>query len=104
MSLAEKQLLAASKAAGAFELVASQDPSEITPEKLKQYAAVAFYTSGDLPIDKEALIDYVKGGGGFACIHNGLATLMTYAPYGELVGAEFDGHPWDQVVKVKVED
>jgi uncharacterized protein len=104
MSLAEKQLLAASKAAGAFELVASQDPSEITPGKLAQYAAVAFYTSGDLPIDKEALIDYVKGGGGFACIHNGLATLMTYAPYGQLVGAEFDGHPWDQIVTVKVED
>ncbi len=104
LSLAEKQLTEAAKAAGAFELVASQDPAEMSPEKLKQYAAVAFYTSGDLPIDKEALIDYVKNGGGFACIHNALATLMTYKPYGEMVGAEFDGHPWDQVVTVKVED
>jgi uncharacterized protein len=104
MSLAEKQLSGAAKAAGAFDLVASQDPAEVTRDKLGQYAAVAFYTSGDLPIDKEALIDYVKNGGGFACIHNGLATLMTYAPYGQMVGAEFDGHPWDQMVTVKVED
>ena len=104
LSLAEQKLSEAAKAAGAFELVASQDPAQITPENLKQYAAVAFYTSGDLPIDKEALINYVKGGGGFACIHNALATLMNYAPYGQLVGAEFDGHPWDQMVTVKVED
>ncbi len=104
MSLAEKQLLAASKAAGAFELVVSQDPAEVTADGLKKYAAVAFYTSGDIPIDKDAFINYVKEGGGFACIHNALATLMTYKPYGEMVGAEFDGHPWDQVVTVKVED
>src|SRR5581483_1617151 len=53
MSLAEKQLLGAAQTAGAFELIGSQDRSEITPEKLKQYAAVAFYPSCELPIDKE---------------------------------------------------
>jgi type 1 glutamine amidotransferase len=89
---------------GKIELVTSQDPGEVTADKLKRYRAVAFYTSGDLPIDKEALLEYVRGGGGFVCIHNGMATLMKYPPYGEMVGGSFDGHPWDQEVGIRVED
>ncbi|HLY08806.1 MAG TPA: ThuA domain-containing protein [Planctomycetota bacterium] len=90
--------------AGRIDLVLSQDASEITAEKLKPYRAVAFYTSGELPIDKEALLDYVRSGGGFVCIHNGMATLMTYPPYAEMVGAAFDGHPWNQEIGIRVED
>ncbi|HVR85361.1 MAG TPA: ThuA domain-containing protein [Planctomycetota bacterium] len=102
LSLAEQALKDA--CGSAAQLVTTQDPGEVTAEKLKQYRAVAFYTSGDLPIDKEALLEYVRGGGGFVCIHNGMATLMKYPPYGEMVGASFDGHPWDQEIGIRVED
>jgi acetyl esterase/lipase/type 1 glutamine amidotransferase len=102
LSLVEEKLEAASR--GQLDLVTTQDPSRITAETLKSCRAVVFYTSGDLPIEKEALLEYVKGGGGFVCVHNGMATLMKYPPYGEMVGASFDGHPWDQEIAVRVED
>jgi acetyl esterase/lipase/type 1 glutamine amidotransferase len=101
-SLVEQQ--AKEACAGRIDLVTTQDAGEITAEKLKSYRAVAFYTSGELPIDKDALLDYVKSGGGFVCIHNGMATLMKYPPYGEMVGASFDGHPWNQEIGIRVED
>ena len=85
-------------------MVATQDLGEITREKLKGYKGVVFYTTGELEIDKEALIDFVKAGGGFAGIHSATDTLYKYAPYGELVGGYFDGHPWHEKVTVKVED
>jgi type 1 glutamine amidotransferase len=102
LSFAEQALREACR--GRVDLVTTQDPAEVTAEKLKGYRAVAFYTSGDLPIDKEALLEYVRAGGGFVCIHNGMATLMKYPPYGDMVGASFDGHPWDQDIGVRVED
>jgi len=102
LSLAERQLEEASR--GRFLLEATQDAGSLTAGKLKAYRAVVFYTSGDLPIDKEALLTYVRDGGGFVCVHNAMATLMKYPPYGDMIGGSFDGHPWNQEVSVKVED
>src|SRR5262245_21578837 len=48
---------------GAFEAVVSEDCSLIDAEKLRQFAAVVFYTTGELPISdsqKAALIEFVK--------------------------------------------
>lgn len=101
-SLVERQLEAACR--GRLDVELSQDSGMITAEKLKAYRAVVFYTSGELPIDKEALLAYVRDGGGFVCVHNAMATLMKYPPYGEMVGASFDGHPWNQEIEVRVED
>jgi acetyl esterase/lipase/type 1 glutamine amidotransferase len=102
LSLAEEALTGACR--GELHLVTTQDPRVITAENLRSYAAVIFYTSGELPIDKEGLLEYVRSGGGFVCVHNGMATLMKYPPYGEMVGGSFDGHPWDQEITVRVED
>jgi acetyl esterase/lipase/type 1 glutamine amidotransferase len=101
-SLVERQLEGACQ--GRFDLELSQDAASLTAEKLRSYRAVVFYTSGDLPIDKGALLAYVRGGGGFVCVHNAMATLMKYPAYGEMVGASFDGHPWNQEIAIKVED
>jgi len=102
LSWAEKQLQRAAK--GRFEVVATQDLGAITRENLKGYKGVVFYTTGELAIDKEALIDFVKEGGGFAGIHSATDTLYKYPPYGELVGGYFDGHPWHERVTVRVDD
>jgi type 1 glutamine amidotransferase len=102
LSFAEKQLQAAAK--DRFDVVATQDLGELGREKLKGYQAVVFYTTGELPIDVEALTDFVKAGGGFAGIHSATDTLYKSAPYGEMIGGYFDGHPWHEKVRIKVED
>jgi type 1 glutamine amidotransferase len=102
LAAAEEALLQAAR--GRFEVVATQDCGEVTAEKLKGYSAVVFYTSGELPIDAAALLDYVRGGGGFVGIHCATDTLYKNAAYGEMIGGYFDGHPWHQQVRVRVED
>jgi type 1 glutamine amidotransferase len=102
LSFAERQLQAAAK--DRFDVVATQDLGELGREKLKGYQGVVFYTTGELPIDVEALTDFVKAGGGFAGIHSATDTLYKSAPYGEMIGGYFDGHPWHEKVRIKVED
>jgi type 1 glutamine amidotransferase len=102
LSFAEKQLQAAAR--GRFDVVATQDLGELTREKLKGYQGVVFYTTGELPIDVAALTEFVAAGGGFAGIHSATDTLYKSAAYGELIGGYFDGHPWHEKVRVKVED
>ncbi|MGL4422952.1 MAG: ThuA domain-containing protein, partial [Gemmataceae bacterium] len=46
---------------------------------------------------------WVKAGGAFAGTHCATDTLYNTA-YGELVGGYFDGHPWTQKIKLRVED
>jgi type 1 glutamine amidotransferase len=90
-----------------------QPPQEVTKdncgrinaETLKNFDAVLFFTTG-APVTKEELEDlsaWVKAGGAFAGTHCATDTLYV-EPYGELIGAFFDGHPWTQKVKLHVED
>ncbi|GEM_PF-214124 len=101
LSLAEVKLKAAARG---FQVDCTQDCSEVTAEKLAEYAAVVFYTTGELPIDADALVDFVRRGGGFVGIHCATDTLYEHAGYGEMIGGRFDGHPWHEEVSVRVED
>jgi uncharacterized protein len=50
---------------GAFDIVATEDLSEFSTENLKLYAAVMFYTTGEIPmsgVQKTALLDFVCHG------------------------------------------
>jgi len=92
---------------GAFEVTVSEDCALISREGLAQFAAVAFYTTGELPISddqKSALLDFVKSGKGFVGIHSATDTFYKWPEYGEMIGGYFDGHPWHQEVTIKVED
>ncbi len=105
LSLAEAQLKEACR--GAFEVEATQDCAAISRENLARFEAVALYTTGELPFaggQKEALLDFVRGGGGFVGIHSAADTFYEWPGYGELVAGRFDGHPWVQKVRVRVED
>ena len=105
LSLAEAQLKEACR--GAFEVEATQDCAAISRENLARFEAVVFYTTGELPFDdgqKEALLEFVRDGGGFVGIHSAADTFYEWPAYGELIGARFDGHPWVQKVRVRVED
>ena len=51
-----------------------------------------------------ALIEFVRGGKGFAGIHSATDTFYKWPEYGELIGGYFDGHPWHEEITVRVED
>jgi uncharacterized protein len=92
---------------GAFEATVTQDCSLISEASLKQYAAVVFFTTGELPLDdaqKKAFIEFVRSGRGFVGIHSATDTFYKWPEYLELIGGYFDGHPWHQEVTVRVED
>jgi uncharacterized protein len=107
LPLSEQILKQVGERSGAFEVTATQDCSLVSRDNLKQYDAVVFYTTGELPISDEqkaAFLDFVKSGKGFVGIHSATDTFYKWAEYGEMIGGYFDQHPWHQDVTVKVED
>jgi uncharacterized protein len=92
---------------GRFTVLASEDLTNLNPERLNTFDAVFFFTSGELPISdvqKQALLDFVRNGKGFGGAHSATDTLYTWPEYGQLIGGIFDGHPWTQQVRIDVEE
>lgn len=95
------------RVSGAFEVTVSEDAGVISDRGLRDYAAVLFYTSGELPLaepQKRALLAFVRSGKGFIGLHSATDTFYRWPEYGEMIGAYFDGHPWHTSVGVRVED
>lgn len=85
----------------------TDDVTALTRSNLARYDAVLFFTSGELPLDadgKQALVEFIANGKGFAGVHSATDTFYQWPEYGEIIGARFDGHPWVQTVRVDVED
>jgi type 1 glutamine amidotransferase len=77
----------------------------INKDTLKNFDCVLFFTTGN-PCNKDELVDlmdWVKAGGAFAGTHCATDTLYN-TPYGDLIGGYFDGHPWHQKIKLKLDD
>jgi uncharacterized protein len=92
---------------GLFKTTVSQDVSVFTPENLKKYVAVMFYTTGELPMtdaEKAAFIDVVKSGHGFIGVHSTTDTFYMWPEYLQLIGGYFNDHPWHQLVTIEVAD
>ena len=92
---------------GVFEVTATEDASEFSTENLERYAAVMFYTTGELPMSdaqKAALLNFVRSGRGFLGVHSATDTFYTWPDYLDLVGGYFNGHPWHQAVTIEVVD
>ncbi len=105
LSLAETELIAATK--DRWDVETTQDCATFDWSTLSSYDAVVFYTTGELPIPPEGrrlLLNYVSLGGGFVGIHPATDTLYSWPAYGRMIGGYFDGHPWHQKVRVKVEN
>jgi uncharacterized protein len=95
------------QSSGLFDVTATEDVSQLSTENLARYAAVMFYTTGELPISaaqKTALLDFVRSGHGFVGVHSATDTFYEWADYGALIGGYFDGHPWHQSVRIDVAD
>ena len=92
-----------------FDVVCSQDPKIIEGD-LGQYAAIAFYTTGN-PISAEGkanLLGAIHGGTGFVGIHSATDTFRiqdsaeAIDPYTAMIGAEFLVHASQQKARMKV--
>ena len=92
---------------GAFATAVTEDVAAFTAENLKNYDAIMFNTTGELPMDdaqKKAFIDFVRSGRGFAAVHSATDTFYMWGEFGELIGGYFNGHPWHQMVTIEVTD
>jgi uncharacterized protein len=93
---------------GAFTIELSQDAATaITRENLSRFDVVLFYTTGDLKIEKSEMDYFVQEWlkqpkHGFIGIHSATDTLKNDPRYVELVGGNFNGHPWGQNTKVAI--
>ncbi len=106
--LVESTFMDLSAKTGLFDVVCSQNSrAEISDEALKNYDAVFFYTTGELPLteaQKSDLLSFIRKGKGFGGSHCATDTFYKWKDYGELIGGYFDGHPWHQKIRVIVED
>jgi len=92
---------------GLFDTTVTQDVGAFTPENLKKYDVVMFYTTGELPMteaEKSAFMNFVRSGHGFVGVHSATDTFYNWQDYLELVGGYFNDHPWHQQVTVDVAD
>ena len=92
---------------GLFDTTVTQDVGAFTPENLKKYDVVMFYTTGELPMtqaEKDAFVHFVKSGHGFVGVHSATDTFYEWQPYLEMIGGYFNDHPWHQLVTVNVVD
>jgi len=92
---------------GAFETLATDDCSVMNGERLSEFSALLFTTSGDLPLNdrqKNILLRSVRDGGGFVGVHNATLTFPSFTEFGEMLGGYFNSHPWTQEIAVIVED
>ncbi|HZT71385.1 MAG TPA: ThuA domain-containing protein [Terriglobia bacterium] len=92
---------------GLFDTTVTQDVGAFTPENLKKYDVVMFYTTGELPMteaEKNAFINFIRSGHGFVGVHSATDTFYEWEPYLELIGGYFNDHPWHQQVTVDVAD
>lgn len=53
---------------------------------------------------RQRFLDFVRNGKGLVGIHAATDCLSDWAEYGELIGGYFDGHPWSENVRVKLDD
>jgi len=92
---------------GMFQTLDTEDCSLVNTENLREFSAVLFATTGELPMNeeqKEALVRFVKQGKGFIGVHNATDTFYEFPEYGEMIGGYFQAHPWTQEVTAIVED
>ena len=114
---AEKILIELGKKNG-FDVTATKDGTLFTPEKLKEFDVIAFYTTGDLtkpgtdktpPMPaggKEALLDFIRQGKGFVGFHCASDTFHSEKgkvdPYIRMCGGEFKSHGKQQKSRILI--
>jgi len=98
---AEIAMIDLGKKTGLLTCDCTQDcAADFTIENLKKYDIVAFYTTLDLPISDDAKRYFFgewiyQKGHGVLGFHSAGDTFHDYAPYWDMMGGVFIGHPWN---------
>jgi type 1 glutamine amidotransferase len=83
---------------GAYTVTIAHDMDVFTPENLAKYDAVLFESTTQLkfndPKQREALLNFIKGGKGFIGIHAASDNFPTWPEAVKMIGGQFNGHPW----------
>lgn len=53
---------------------------------------------------EQRFVDFVRNGKGLVGVHAATDCLYKWPVYGEMMGGYFNGHPWNENVRVKLED
>lgn len=118
LATAERVFLELGQKSGAYEGTVLEgykqnqkeiDLSAVTPEYLDQFAAVMFFTTGELPFtdaQKQALVDFIRNGKAWIGTHSATDTYYKWEDYrANMSGAYFRGHgPNDKNLTLKIED
>lgn len=92
---------------GLYRTLATDDCDAITPPRLRDASALLFTASGDLPFTRAqwaALLAFIRDGGGFIGVHNATVIPDGHDDFIAMLGGQFNGHPWTDAVRVRVED
>ena len=92
---------------GAFDTTVTEDVADFTAQNLKNYDAVMFNTTGELPMtdqQKKDFLDFVRSGHGFIAVHSATDTFYMWSDFNDLIGGYFNGHPWHEMVTIEVAD
>jgi len=96
---ANKAIELMGKKTGAFETVFSEEMSVFNPESLKEFDAIVLNNTTNLefedPALRQSLLDFVKSGKGLMGIHAATDNFYNWPEAAEMLGGQFDGHPWD---------
>jgi type 1 glutamine amidotransferase len=117
MAPAEKVFKDIATEAG-YEVHFSQDFHDLSrPEDYQRFDAITFYTSGNPPIHRPGLLQWLKQGGALIGIHSatdsfrhdikreGVMTTHGWPEYTQIMGGAFSGHgPGHKKVTIKIED
>ena len=101
---------------GAFSVTAVNDLSILEKPELDTFDVIVMNnTTLRLPLldgadearearAQQRFLDFVRSGKGLVGVHAATDCLYTWPAYGELIGGYFDGHPWNEEVRVRLED
>jgi type 1 glutamine amidotransferase len=101
---------------GAFSTVVVNDFSILEKPEFDSFDAIVMNnTTIRLPLLVDAdevreataqkrFLDFIRNGKGLIGVHAATDCLYNWKEYGEIIGGYFDGHPWNEDVRVHLED
>jgi uncharacterized protein len=109
LSLAEQTIADLARRAGVEVAYAytRDDVERLTPSSLQRFDGFLLFTTGAVPMTPDArgmLLDLVKSGRGLIGVHSATDTWYDSEDYAACIGGRFDGHPWNQRVRIRIED
>lgn len=82
---------------GAFQTAVDHGYAMLTPERLAGFDAIVLNNTSNWRISdeqKQALIGFVRGGGGLMAIHGATWNFADWPEGQEMIGGRLAGHPW----------